>query len=83
MARPGLSTDQPPHDAFWDAAYMGCGELLLELRQRLRVMPGRTLKLISRDAGAPEDLAAWCRMTGDHLVHQDAAAQAYWIRARI
>jgi tRNA 2-thiouridine synthesizing protein A len=52
----------------WDAGMMGCGELILELRLRLdRLPPGASLTLIARDPGVPEDLPAWCRMTGHHL----------------
>ncbi|HEY2249888.1 MAG TPA: sulfurtransferase TusA family protein [Planctomycetaceae bacterium] len=53
----------------WDAGMMGCGELILELRQRLNQLPSRALfTLIARDPGVPEDLPAWCRMTGHRLV---------------
>jgi tRNA 2-thiouridine synthesizing protein A len=60
---------------------MGCGELVLELRFRLQALPPRAvLKLTATDPGAPEDLPAWCRMTGHALVrerHPD-----YWIRRK-
>ena len=53
----------------WDAGMLGCGELILELRQRLiQLPPGAVLKLIASDPGVPEDLPAWCRMTGNRLV---------------
>lgn len=67
-------------DDVWDAGDMGCGELVLALRKRLAAMPGRTLKLIATDPGAPEDIPAYCRMTGHEL--RDAQGHAYWIRAR-
>jgi tRNA 2-thiouridine synthesizing protein A len=67
-------------DDTWDAGGMGCGELVLELRLRLLAMPGQVLKLVATDAGAPEDIPAYCRMTRHELLH--AAAPAYWIRAR-
>jgi len=67
-------------DALWDAGDMGCGELVLELRMRLQAMPGRVLKLVATDAGAPEDIPAYCRMTRHELLH--AAAPEFWIRAR-
>ena len=69
-------------DELWDAGDMGCGDLVLELRGKLRAMPGKVLKVIARDPGAPSDLPAWCGMTKDTLVHQDLATQAYWIKAR-
>jgi tRNA 2-thiouridine synthesizing protein A len=57
-------------DSAWDAGDMGCGELVLELRLRLKPMrPGQLLKLTARDPGAPEDLPAWCRLTGHHLTY--------------
>ncbi len=71
------------YDDEWDAKDLGCGDLVLELRTRLRAMPGKVLKVIARDPGAPSDLPAWCSMTNDTLVHQDAAAQSYWIKARL
>ena len=55
----------------WDADDLGCGELVLELRTRVGAMrPGQVLRLIARDPGAPQDLPAWCRMTGHALVSQ-------------
>lgn len=65
----------------WDAGELGCGELVLELRMRLRAMEaGELLELFARDAGANEDLPAWCRMTGHELVH--ARAPRFVIRRR-
>jgi len=53
-------------DAEWDAGEMGCGELVLELRFILDTMkPGQIMKLTARDPGAPADIPAWCRMTGN------------------
>jgi len=66
---------------FWDAGDMGCGELVIELRFRFQPMkPGQILKLIARDPGAPEDLPAWCRMTGHTMVGFEHPV--YWIRRR-
>ncbi len=56
-------------DAAWDAGDLGCGDLVLELRTRLRAMPpGAVLALRARDPGAPEDIPAWCGLTGHGLV---------------
>ena len=69
-----------PDDA-WDAGAMGCGELVFELMVRLRVMrPGQILKLTATDLGAPHDLPAWCRMTGNRLVK--AEPPCYFIERR-
>ena len=56
-------------DAEWDAGPMGCGDLVLELRIRLgQVAPGGVLKVTALDPGAPEDIPAWCRLTGHDLI---------------
>lgn len=53
----------------WDAGDLGCGELVMGLRLRLNGMaPGAILKLRATDPAAPEDLPAWCRMSGHTLV---------------
>lgn len=55
--------------ARWDAGDLGCGELVLGLRARLlKLKAGAVLELIARDPAAPEDLPAWCRLTGHQLV---------------
>ena len=70
------------HDDVWDAGDIGCGILMINLRKRLRAMPGQVLKLIALDAGAPEDIPAYCRMTGNSLLHVEPAQCSYWIRAK-
>jgi tRNA 2-thiouridine synthesizing protein A len=63
--------DWRPDDE-WDAGDMGCGELVMHLRVRLKPMqPGQIFKLIARDPGAREDLPAWCRLTGHRLQYAD------------
>jgi len=60
---------------------MGCGELVLELKLRLdRMQPGAALRLIAHDPGVPEDLPAWCRMTGHKLLR--AAPPEFLIERR-
>jgi len=68
-------------DADWDAGDMGCGDLVLELRLRLQPMqPGHIMKLCARDPGAPQDLPAWCRLTGHILLR--AEHPTYWIKRK-
>ena len=56
-------------DVVWDAADLACGVLLLALRGRMEAMrPGEVLRLVAQDAGAPEDVPAWCRLTGHALL---------------
>jgi len=65
----------------WDAGCMGCGELVMELRMRLGAMKaGAILKVIALDAGAPQDMPAWCGMTGHKLVHMQHPE--YWIKRK-
>ncbi len=60
---------------------MGCGELVIELRARMRELaPGAVLRLVARDPGAVEDIPAWCGLTGHALV--DAAHPVYLIRRK-
>jgi tRNA 2-thiouridine synthesizing protein A len=66
----------------WDAGRMGCGELLVALRRRLRQMPSQTLKLVALDPGAPLDLPAWCRLTGNDLLFHDPESGTFWIRSK-
>jgi tRNA 2-thiouridine synthesizing protein A len=68
-------------DAAWDAGDLGCGELVMVLRGRLNALPpGAVLKVTAADAGAPEDLPAWCRMTGHPLVRMQPPD--YYIRRK-
>ncbi len=68
-------------DAIYDAGDLGCGDLVLELAMRLRAMrPGQVLEVVARDLGAPEDLPAWCSMTGNVL--ESARPPIYRIRRK-
>lgn len=69
-----------PHE-LWDAGDMGCGDLVLELRMRLLQMSaGQLLEVRATDPGAPEDIPAWCSMTGHGLV--TSSHPLYLIRRR-
>ena len=71
----------PAADAEWDAGNMGCGELVMQLRMQFQPLKaGQILKLTATDAGMPEDLPAWCRLTGHTLVRFNHPE--YWIRRR-
>ena len=63
-------------DHEWNAGELGCGDLVLELRRRLREAPGQVFKVIALDLGAPEDIPAWCGMTGHELLAQDLDSHA-------
>jgi tRNA 2-thiouridine synthesizing protein A len=70
------------YDLEWNAGDLACGDLVLELRRRVRADPGKVFRVIALDAGAPADIPAWCTMTGHALLAQDAAAHAFFIRAK-
>jgi len=68
-------------DVVWDAGDLACGELLLRLRGRMEAMrPGQVLRLVALDSGAPADLPAWCRLTGQALL--SAEHPVYLIRRK-
>lgn len=69
------------YDQEWDAGDMGCGDLVLELRQRLNAMqPKQVLKLTATDLGAPVDIPAWCDLTRHQLIQTEPPC--YFIRRR-
>jgi tRNA 2-thiouridine synthesizing protein A len=71
----------PSVDEVWDAGPMGCGDLVLELRLRLRAMKAhQILRLTATDPGAREDIPAWCRLTGHTLL--SAKHPQYWIERK-
>lgn len=75
---PGPLPDLPVHD-FGD---MACGELVLELRRRLRELPpGTAIRVVATDPGAPQDIPAWIRLVGHSLIQ--AAPPFYDLRKRI
>lgn len=78
---PGESDADPVHTEAWDAGDMGCGDLVLQLRIRMRALaPGAVMRVEATDPGAPEDIPAWCGLTGHRLV--GARAPYYWIERK-
>ncbi len=68
-------------DDVWDAGGMSCGDLVLALRLRLKALPaGAVLRLTATDPGAPEDIPAWCRLTGHALLRSEPPN--YFIRRK-
>lgn len=73
-------------DAVLDAGETSCGELIMLIFKAVRALaPGQTLEVCAYDLGAAVDIPAWCRSTGNTLVHADTAAhpQRYVIRKRL
>ena len=68
-ARPETGSTPVPASATWDAGDLGCGDLVLELKNRMKILaPGAVLHLVARDPGAAADIPAWCRLTGHGLI---------------
>ena len=68
-ASPMSNNVVPTISGEWDAGDMGCGELVMALRLRMNDLPaGAILKVNATDTAAPEDLPAWCRLSGHTLV---------------
>ena len=75
------ATEVPNPTATWDAGDMSCGDLVLELRMRLMQLEGGdVLELVATDPAAPEDIPAWCKLTGHRLLR--AAPPTYHIRRK-
>lgn len=65
----------------WDAGDLGCGDLVMHLRMRLKDMAaGSVIRVTATNPAAPEDIPAWCRMTGHTLLI--AAHPVYTIRRK-
>lgn len=76
------ATSSPPAaDTFLDAGEMSCGDLALQLRKELtRLQPGTVIEVVALDIAAPEDLPAWCNLTGHVLLYMEHPR--YWIQRR-
>lgn len=62
----------PPADDILDAGITSCGDLVLMIAQRMKLLqPGRVLHVVGYDRGAAQDIPAWCRMTQNTLLYQD------------
>ena len=73
--------DPPMYDALLDVGETLCGDLALMLRVELRKLEaGQIVKVIARDPAAPQDLPAWCELTGNPMLH--AEHPAYWIQRK-
>lgn len=68
-------------DEVYDSVDRGCGDFIIDLRGVMRELdPGAVLMIASRDAGAPIEIPAWCRLTGHRLL--DAQPPFYLVQKR-
>jgi len=62
-----------------DAGEKGCGELLILVFKAMKAMrAGEILEVVAYSAGAPEDIPAWCRLTGNSLIAVDRTKPAHF-----
>lgn len=68
-------------DEVYDSVDQGCGDFIMDMRQVMKgLVPGAVLLVASRDAGAPVEIPAWCRLTGHRLM--EAVPPFYLVRKR-
>jgi tRNA 2-thiouridine synthesizing protein A len=66
-------------ETHYDGGETGCGELLLDLLLfTKRQPPGTVIAVRALDPGAPLEIPAWCRLTGNELI--EAAHPHYLLR---
>lgn len=57
-------------DQVLDLGEQGCGQLVMELMLAMHALSsGQFLLVTAYDPAAAGDIAAWCRMTGNSLLH--------------
>ncbi|MBK8979822.1 MAG: sulfurtransferase TusA family protein [Planctomycetes bacterium] len=68
-------------DEVYDSVDRGCGDFIIDLKQVMAQLPPRAVLMIaSRDAGAPLEIPAWCRLTGHRLL--EAVPPFFLVRKR-
>jgi radical SAM protein with 4Fe4S-binding SPASM domain len=81
-AKPAQADPHNPTASF-DAVGHSCVDLLLPMSKMVRALaPGQVLRIQTDDIAAREDLASWCRMTGNELVDRVKAdgLDNYYVR---
>ena len=67
MAEPGWNFDRR-----FDGTGTGCGEILVDLKLFfLPLSSGTRVLVINQDGGAPIEMPAWCRLTGNRLLQAE------------
>lgn len=65
----------------FDGGETGCGELLLDLKLRFqKLKSGSKIAVRSLDAGAPNEIPAWCRLMKHELI--EARSPFYLIQTQ-
>ncbi len=75
------AAEPPAHDSLLDVGDTLCGELALMLKVELNKLDaGQVVKVIARDPAAPQDIPAWCALTGNPLLSSEHPH--YWIQRK-
>lgn len=70
----GVSAAAPIADQVLDAGEAACADLLIRLVRTIRPLPaGSILEVVAYSRSARHDIPAWCRMTGNRLLHMGIA----------
>jgi tRNA 2-thiouridine synthesizing protein A len=68
-------------DEVYDSFDRGCGDFIIDLKAVMAdLAAGAVVMIASRDAGAPVEIPAWCRLTGHRLL--DAQPPFFLVRKR-
>ena len=71
-------TDEIPYDSAVDARGLNCPLPILKAKKALAtIQSGQILKVVSTDPGSKRDFEAFARQTGNTLVGQSEAGQAW------
>lgn len=71
-------------DETLDLGVKACGELVIGLMRKARtIADGKVLEVRALDAGAPDDIPAWCRMTGNKLLDGPCGEGGFYYYIRI
>lgn len=67
-----------------DARNLLCPMPVIRMQQKIaRLPPGTEVDLVCTDPGALQDVPAWCRVHGHHLVRTEAAGDEIHIVVRV
>lgn len=73
----------PAADAVLDAGEASCADLLIRMVRTIRPLPpGTVVEVVAYSTSARHDIPAWCRMTGNTLVHVRPGHPAHFFISR-
>jgi tRNA 2-thiouridine synthesizing protein A len=73
--------DRPPVAAHvLDAGEAACADLLIRLVRTIRPLPaGTILEVVGYSRSAIHDIPAWCRLTGNPLLHMEGTQPVHFL----